>query len=191
MNEKLPRYRRCEKWLRALILSSSMLFTNAPMSAYVEPWPTVAPVKKIVDFPDATHAELSLDLRGNGDQSLYRLECHTWSYDNRDFDYSGDFECRLIPLYAATEYSTLLTDDPGATADWESRARFLESPSGMGETPRLQAAPSGGSRAARGRRTSWSKPIRARVACCSNRVGAFGFSRLQSTHKPSPSGEGI
>jgi hypothetical protein len=41
------------------------------------------------------------------------------------FDYSGDFECRLTPLYTTTRYSTLLTDNQQQTRDWESRARFL------------------------------------------------------------------
>jgi hypothetical protein len=34
-------------------------------------------------------------------------------------------------------------------------------------------------------------PVRTLVPRCSNQVRVFGFSRLQSTHKPSPSGEGI
>ena len=33
--------------------------------------------------------------------------------------------------------------------------------------------------------------MRAHVASCSSQVRAFGFSRLQSSNKPSPSGEGI
>src|SRR5262245_55221528 len=42
-----------------------------------------------------------------------------------DFEYSGDFECRLTSLVAPSRYSTLLTDNPNQSHDWESRGRFL------------------------------------------------------------------
>jgi hypothetical protein len=61
----------------------------------------------------------------------------------------------------------------------------------MGETPRLQATPSGGSREARGLRPPRRCPVTEDVPRCSSQVRVVGSSRLQSTHKPSPSGDGI
>lgn len=120
----MTRYNHIIRTLTLILFGAALI--SVSVFAATERWPNVSPMKMVVNFPDASHAELSLDLRGPGDQNLYRLECHTWLYDkSRDFDYSGDFECRLIPLYMATRYSTLLTDDPDATRDWESRARFL------------------------------------------------------------------
>jgi hypothetical protein len=45
----------------------------------------------------------------------------------RTFDYSGDFECRLMPLYTTTTHGTFLTEIQQQTRDWESRERFLVS----------------------------------------------------------------
>lgn len=89
-------------------------------------WPAVAPVERHFDFPDAGVAALSLALRGQDGRPLYRLECHTWLHEkDPDFDYSGDFECRLTSTYSKERYSTLLTDDPKQSRDWQSRGRFL------------------------------------------------------------------
>ena len=42
-----------------------------------------------------------------------------------DFDYSGDFECRLSSVGDHDTYSTLLTEDAHQNRDWESRGRFF------------------------------------------------------------------
>jgi hypothetical protein len=57
----------------------------------------------------------------------------------------------------------------------------------MGETPRLQEARA--KREAGGLRGV--APVTEDVPRCSSQVPAVGSSRLQSTHKPSPSGDGI
>jgi hypothetical protein len=58
--------------------------------------------------------------------ALYRLECHGGGYEgDPQFDYSGDFECRLASLYTEDPYSTLFTENPNQSRDWQSRARFL------------------------------------------------------------------
>jgi len=89
-------------------------------------WPPVVAMVKSFDFPVASNAALSLKLLGADGRALYRLDCHTWRYErDKDFSYSGDFECRLTSLYAKEVYSTLLTDDPHQSRDWESRARVL------------------------------------------------------------------
>jgi hypothetical protein len=58
--------------------------------------------------------------------TLYILECHQYGYErDPNFSYSGAFECRLKSASSSDSYSTLLTDDPHQSRDWESRGRFL------------------------------------------------------------------
>jgi hypothetical protein len=91
-----------------------------------ELWPAVLPVDLNVDFGDSKGAALVVDVFGRDGASQYRMECHTWEYDDPSrFVYSGDFECRLSPLRKPTSYSTLLTEDVSQSRDWESRGRFL------------------------------------------------------------------
>lgn len=92
----------------------------------VTDWPEVAPFKRTFDFPDARKASVTLMIRNARGDRLYKLDCHNFLYHgDPDFDYSGDFECRLSPIYTTTSYSTLFTDTRNQTRDWESRARFL------------------------------------------------------------------
>lgn len=88
-------------------------------------WPKVEPVSKDFHFLDGTTAKIHLILYGANKDPLYRLECHSRGYADPDFDYSGDFECRLTSLYSENTYSTLFTYDPHQSRDWESRARFF------------------------------------------------------------------
>jgi hypothetical protein len=89
-------------------------------------WPVVVALHRSFDFSDASSAAVSLEIFGGDGDALYRLDCHTWRYEgDHDFDYSGDFECRLTSLYAKDVYSTLLTDNLRQSRDWESRARIL------------------------------------------------------------------
>jgi hypothetical protein len=56
------------------------------------------------------------------------MQCNTAGYSgDPNFDYSGDFECRLSSVEASDRYSTLLTEDPHQSRDWESRGRFFAS----------------------------------------------------------------
>lgn len=90
-------------------------------------WPQISPVKKSFYFKESSAKEAKLKIVGLNGQSLYLLECYLGHHEDPDFDYSGDFECRLTPLYSKENevYSTLLTDDPKQSRDWESRGRFL------------------------------------------------------------------
>jgi len=88
-------------------------------------WPEVAPFSANIYFGDADSASATFtifDLRGG---PAYLLECHAWTYQDPEFDYSGDWECRLRSTQEKHAYSTLLTDVPHPTRDWQSRARFL------------------------------------------------------------------
>jgi len=124
-------------WVRTGLVSLAALWgTFAGLTSVDKArsnWPVVAPANEVFHFPDARTAEVVLWLHGADGTKLYRLECHPWLYEkDRDFNYSGDFECRLTSASSMERYSTLLTDNPTQSRDWESRGRFLV-PELMGE----------------------------------------------------------
>ena len=95
-----------------------------PQLAHAQVWPAVVAQRdSLVVNKEPRHATWTFrDAHGNG---LYRLTCVTFGYQgDPDFEYSGDFECRLTSL-VLSPYSTLLTDNPHQSRDWESRGRFL------------------------------------------------------------------
>lgn len=109
-----------------IVLFLSVGYCNAEK----EKWPAVEKLQKSMYFEDARKAEAAFTIFGVEGPPLYYIECHTWEFTwnykgNPDFDYSGDFECRLTSLHSLNTHSTLFTDNPKATRDWESRARFL------------------------------------------------------------------
>lgn len=116
---------RSARW--AAMISGAIMLIALPMrSSAAQDWPRTRSFSKVFDFPHAEQAELTVRLEGEEGRVLYVLECHNWLFEkDPSFDYSGDFECRLIPLYEKSMFSTLLTDDPHPTADWQSRGRFL------------------------------------------------------------------
>jgi len=86
----------------------------------------VEPLQRTVDVPDVKRANVSLDIRSTDGTPLYKLQCHSAGYTgDPDFDYSGDFECRLSSIEDHDNYSTLLTEDRNQSRDWESRGRFF------------------------------------------------------------------
>jgi len=117
---------RAWKLRAVLLLMPISLVCAGSAAAPSAPWPTIARIERIFDFQDAKHAEVSLPLKGSAGRPVYRLQCHTWLFEGDPaFDYSGDFECRLISLYSKEAYSTLLTDNPDQSRDWQSRARVF------------------------------------------------------------------
>jgi len=60
-------------------------------------------------------------------KGLRSIDCSVIRRDTRDpdFDYSGDFECRLSSIPNRDTYSTLFTEDAHQSRDWESRGRFF------------------------------------------------------------------
>ena len=88
--------------------------------------PAVKPIQTTIDVPDVFRANVSLVVRSIHNQPLYRLQCHSKEYAGYpDFNYSGDFECRLSLVNGKNVYSTLLTEDHEQSRDWESRGRFF------------------------------------------------------------------
>lgn len=91
-------------------------------------YPAVSPLRRTFDVPDVAKANLMLVIKSRVGKPLYKLQCHSAGYTgDHDFDYSGDFECRLSSAAQRDEYSTLLTEDAHQSRDWESRGRFFSS----------------------------------------------------------------
>ena len=91
-------------------------------------WPEILPIMKTIHFVDHQEGAARLKVVGKNSTPLYLLECYLNAYDHEDrnFDYSGDFECRFTSLYDDSHgHSTLLIEDPYPTRDWQSRGRFL------------------------------------------------------------------
>ncbi|MGV8074547.1 MAG: hypothetical protein AB2L11_08330 [Syntrophobacteraceae bacterium] len=88
-------------------------------------WPEVSYANFNMEFSEPHETAAKIEIPGIDDKHLYLLECHLGPYETPEFDYSGHFECRLSSLYSPGTYSTLLTDLPNQSRDWESRGRFL------------------------------------------------------------------
>lgn len=112
--------------MRSVVVFFLVGLLAAPGLAQTKSWPEIAPLEATVYFADASKAAILfkiLDLKG---KPLYILQCYNWrSSRDPDFDYSGDFECRLTSTYSQETHSTLLTDNPRQSRDWQSRARVL------------------------------------------------------------------
>ncbi len=106
-------------------VSALLMLSSAKLIAAPQDWPTIKPLTETFHFSDAGKAAVDLSIPSTDSRSVYRIECHQLGYEDPAFDYSGDFECRLTSLYSKETYSTLFTDDPKQSRDWQSRARFL------------------------------------------------------------------
>ncbi len=95
-------------------------------------WPAVRPLQGSHHFIDHRDMKAKFQIEGIDGTPLYLLECYINAYDyahgQRNFDYGGDFECRLTSLYPEEwhkQYRTLLTDNKHAIRDWDSRGVFM------------------------------------------------------------------
>lgn len=109
----------------AFLVSSALgLAGSCPL--WARSYPVVAPLQRTFFVPNVAKANVSLDIESGRGVPLYNLQCHSAEYiGDDDFAYSGDFECRLIPVPPSYAYSTLLTEDLHQSKDWESRGRFF------------------------------------------------------------------
>jgi hypothetical protein len=107
-------------------LAVMLLCFLVKMSASAQSYPAPAAIKKTFDVSDVSKADVSMHIKAYDGRDLYTLQCHSTGYEgDSSFDYSGDFECRLILSNGQNTYSTLLTEDLKQSRDWESRGRFF------------------------------------------------------------------
>jgi hypothetical protein len=93
-------------------------------------WSSVKPFSKTFHIVDASTAQILIPIQNPNGHTIYNLACYgPKSQPNAsDFVYDGEFECRLTEENKAkSEYSTLFTEDPNQSRDWQSRARFFGS----------------------------------------------------------------
>jgi hypothetical protein len=110
----------------ALLIGSSVLCSDID-------WPIIAPLQRAFSFSDGENAALDVDIDSTRGDTVYHLRCRTYrSQDDVDFEYSGDFECRLFSPHSDDWRSrwNLLSDVPeykdrSRYRDWDHRGRFL------------------------------------------------------------------
>jgi hypothetical protein len=111
-------------WVCITLMSSS--FGLLGSSRLRAEYPAVNPLQRAFIVSDVSKANVSFDIETTRGLPLYHLQCHSAGYTgDPDFDYSGDFECRLSLIGQPNSYSTLLTEDAHQSKDWESRGRFF------------------------------------------------------------------
>jgi hypothetical protein len=124
-NSKNSKVQPVGAWMCIALLLSILSFVD-PSHLRALSYPTVRPLQRTFMVPDVSKANVSLDVKSMTGRALYHLQCHTAGYTgDPDFDYSGDFECRLSLIGQPNSYSTLLTEDADQGRDWESRGRFF------------------------------------------------------------------
>ena len=102
------------------------LLWGLALCAHSQPYPAVKPLRQTFDVPNVSEANIVIEIESTDGASLYKLQCHSAGYTaDPDFDYSGDFECRLSSIGNRDRFSTLLTEDSEQSRDWESRGRFF------------------------------------------------------------------
>ena len=98
--------------------------------AFAGAWPVVIPFTQTARISDSASAHAVFMISGRSARPLYKLACYgsRAQPSGNDFEYDGDFECRLTAEDGQnSRYSTLLTEDPDQSRDWQSRARFFGS----------------------------------------------------------------
>lgn len=117
---------KLEANFRRFAVFAACAFWCAPAARSATGFPVVNSEEWTIRVPDVPKANVSVLILSSTKAPLYRLQCHSGGYEgDPDFDYSGDFECRLTSVGDHDQYSTLLTEDQNQNRDWESRARFF------------------------------------------------------------------
>src|SRR5437870_2825952 len=112
-------------------IAGVLLMSFSPVAA-IASFPEVVPLDARFTFqrPEQANLKVGILITGTGGtEDGYTLECHTWRQSERntrsDFDYSGDFECRLLAVNGDNPIPTLLGHEIPMVRDWDSRGRFL------------------------------------------------------------------
>ena len=116
--------RRRSFWIWGMVVYCCCAVLTLAAQAY----PAVRALRRTFDVQAVGRSDVRLTVKSRNGNPLYELQCHSAGYTgDPEFDYSGDFECRLSSVGGQNEYSTLLTEDSHQSRDWESRGRFFAS----------------------------------------------------------------
>lgn len=113
---------------RNILIYSMLAWCCASVSKADSRYPHIVPMERVVFVGNVEKANVRVAINSTKGKPIYRIQCHSASYrSDPDFNYSGDFECRMTSAGHGNAYSTLFTEDPNQSRDWESRARFFSS----------------------------------------------------------------
>lgn len=89
-------------------------------------WPKIKDVQVTYRIFAKDIKGFDIPIFGLNGKLLYDIKCYPGGYSgDKDFDYSGFIDCRLISKYSEEKVSTLFADSEDQTSDWENRGRFL------------------------------------------------------------------
>lgn len=113
-----------------MLFCTLVVFSTPCAHAAMSQYPPVQPAQWTFYLPHVSTAKVAVTINARSGVPLYRLACHPGGYSNgSNFNYSGDFECRLTSAELRSQrsilYSTLLTEDAYQDKDWESRGRYF------------------------------------------------------------------
>lgn len=92
---------------------------------YGQSWPEIKPVSGEVPFSEPAKAIFEIKVTDIHMKPVYTLSCQSGDLDDKAFNFSGLFHCRLVSHYSREHVSSLLIEDLPQTSDWEGRARFM------------------------------------------------------------------
>ena len=122
------RRERTDMLTRNILTYSTLAWCFASVSKAEPRYPHVVPMERVIFVRNVENANVRVTINSTKGISVYKIQCHSSSYSaDPDFNYSGDFECRMTSNEGGNTYSTLFTEDPNQSRDWESRARFFSS----------------------------------------------------------------
>ncbi len=108
-------------WVALIGLASAVASAAGEADAK---WPAIVPRSAEFVVNSASSDIVDWVIENTHADALYRVRCRGPGED-AGFTFSGDWECRLVPVHEKARYSSLFLHDPAATRDWQSRARFF------------------------------------------------------------------
>lgn len=124
--------------MRALVYPTLLMSLLAIPAFTQKRWPLIQPAQKIkritlpnIDDPNhlkeaGVNSNFDLMIRSIKGDLLYKIECgNPDRSDAKVFEYSGDFQCRMIVAGKEVTPVDLLSEVSRSTHDWQSRARFF------------------------------------------------------------------